>query len=368
MIDLQPYLALPSAIQFDAVSIGNALVASTITVSSAITASLLVVQNLASINSLVVSSNASVNRLVASSNIQGVIGSFNRLEVVSNIQAVVGSFNGLILASDITAVIASVNRVVVASNIQAVIGSFDSLVITSTVTASLLVVQNIASINHLHVTSTADFSAASFVGAVAMTGSLNVTGGVQASNASVAVLVVTGSHSVAGVSQFSAASFSGAIQACDVSASRLVLASNLQAVNGSFSNEIAVGLPSLVATGGALRVAYAAGYSSRNKLGTNNITLLFLTDDGVTTNVINIGDTAQNRIKMSGPIQVDGGASFTGAITLSAIAAGGANLVINATTDTPSTVFSTLTGFNQLPDGYMEITKGGSAVYIPFFR
>lgn len=58
-------------------------------------------------------------------------------------------------------------------------------------------------------------------------------------------------------------------------------------------------------------------------------------------------------------------------LDLSAISAGSPNLKITATTDTPSTVFATAAGspqFNQLPDGYMELNKGGSAVYIPFWR
>lgn len=58
----------------------------------------------------------------------------------------------------------------------------------------------------------------------------------------------------------------------------------------------------------------------------------------------------------------------SGQLDLSCIAAGQPNLKITATSDTPSTTFSTLTGFNQLPDGYMEMIKNGSAVYVPFFR
>lgn len=92
MINLQPRLALPSTIQFDSISIGNAITASTITVTSAVTASLLVVQNLASINSLVVSSNASVNRLVCSSNIVAGIASFDHIDLTSSINAARGNF------------------------------------------------------------------------------------------------------------------------------------------------------------------------------------------------------------------------------------------------------------------------------------
>lgn len=213
MIYKESMTGLPSAIQFDAVSVGDSLVASHITVSSAILASLgtfttgLTVTGTLGVAGVTQLSDASVARLVASSNIQGVVG----------------SFNGIILASDITAIIVSVNRVIAASNIQGIIGSFNRLEVASNVQAvggsfsgSVVIAGGLQA-------SAASFAGALTVGAgacaitMATTGVLTVNASLVASAIQANLISVTnqlavgGSFSVAGVSQFSAASFSGTI-------------------------------------------------------------------------------------------------------------------------------------------------------------
>jgi hypothetical protein len=58
----------------------------------------------------------------------------------------------------------------------------------------------------------------------------------------------------------------------------------------------------------------------------------------------------------------------TGKIDLTAISAGNPNLVINATSDTPTVAF---TGGGNAPTtapaGYLEITVAGNSRYIPFW-
>lgn len=58
-----------------------------------------------------------------------------------------------------------------------------------------------------------------------------------------------------------------------------------------------------------------------------------------------------------------------GSIDLSAIAAGSPNLVITATSDTPGTAWNVVGTNNPsaAPSGYLEISVGGSARYIPFY-
>lgn len=66
---------------------------------------------------------------------------------------------------------------------------------------------------------------------------------------------------------------------------------------------------------------------------------------------------------------LDGTATFGAKLDISAIAAGSPNLVVTATSDTPTVVWSAIGTFiaSTAPSGYMEITVGGNSRYIPFW-
>lgn len=209
MIIKQVFTALPSSIQFDSISIGDAITASSITITSTATASLLVVQNIASINHLTVTSTAQFSGASFSGGIQASDASFSRGVFASNIQVVTGSFSG--------------NLVVTGSHSVAGVSQFSA----GSFSAGLTVVGSYS------VAGVSQFSAASFSGAITAAGSVNITGGMQASNASVNILVVAGSHSVAGVSQFSAASFSGEINAVGATFTIAVFTSGIDLTTGS---------------------------------------------------------------------------------------------------------------------------------------
>lgn len=125
---------------------------------------------------------------------------------------------------------------------------------------------------------------------------------------------------------------------------------------------------------GTTQVTTAAGGVHQLSLGVITVTdSSSVTMDQAATLYIAGAPAAGGSVTITNPyaLWVDAGTSrFDGPIDLSNISAGSSNMILTATSDTPTVTWGTVSETfkaSAAPSGYMEVTVGGSARYIPFW-